>query len=253
MNTNALLDQLKEILKIRGITYKDIAAKLEMLESGVKKLFTNDDISMNKLFEILEKFDLSLADVLKLSKGHKKLTKLTKLTNEQENLFLKSSNYHNAIMQLGALDYNISEFFKINHRVGKVRLQKILDELVKVGAVVKLEDGYDCGLGEAYSMSDKLNFRELQELGQRFDAVKLKAYLNKKTLKKENSIFEGISYVNLSQKSVLELKIALNEVFHDFLRRSTREKMLYSPQELVNEGVRLEALPMSIVEQSPIV
>lgn len=250
MNTKALLDQLKEILKIRGITYKDIAAKLEMSESGVKKLFTNDDISMNKLFEILESFELSVGDVLKLSKGHKKVTKLT---NEQEKLFLKSSNYHNAIMQLGALDYDISEFFNLNHRVGKVRLQKILDELVKVGALVKSDDGYKCGLGEAYSMSDKLNFREIQELGKRFDAVKLKVYSNKKALKKENSIFEGISYINLSQNSVLELKVALNEVFRDFLRRSSREKMLFSPQELVGVGVRLEALPMSIVEQSPIV
>ncbi|MFM6927353.1 MAG: helix-turn-helix domain-containing protein [Bdellovibrio sp.] len=249
MNTNALLEQLKEILKIRGITYKDIAAKLEMSESGVKKLFTNDDISMNKLFEILEKFDLSLADVLKLSKGHKKVTKLT---NEQEKLFLKNSNYHNAIMQLGALNYNISEFFKLNHRVGKLRLQKILDELVKVGAILKTDDGYECGLGEAYTMSDKLNFRELQELGRNFDTVKLKSYSSQKTLKKEAAIFEGISFINLSQKSVLELKIALNEVFHDFLRRSTREKMLFSPNELVNLGVRLEALPMSLTEQSPI-
>ncbi|MFM6927861.1 MAG: helix-turn-helix domain-containing protein, partial [Bdellovibrio sp.] len=169
MNTSALLDQLKEILKIRGITYKDVSAKTGMSESGVKKLFTNDDISMSKLFEILQKFDLSLEDILKLSKGNKVVTKLT---TEQEKLFLKSANYHNAIMQLGALDYNITEFFKLNHRVGKLRLQKILDELAKVGAILKTDDGYECGLGEAYTMSDKLNFRELQELGRNFDTVK---------------------------------------------------------------------------------
>ena len=40
MNTIALLDQLKEILKVRGYTYKEVAEKLEMSESGVKKLFT---------------------------------------------------------------------------------------------------------------------------------------------------------------------------------------------------------------------
>ena len=250
MNTIALLDQLKEILKVRGYTYKEVAEKLEMSESGVKKLFTNNDISMNKLFEILKKFDVSLEDVLKLSKGHRVATKLTA---EQEKLFLKSSNYFNAVHQLGALDYDMSEFFKLNHRVGKVRLQKILDDLVKVGAVIKTDDGYDCGLGEAYTMSNELNFRELQDLGKRFDVVKLKAYSSKKTLKKEHALFEGISFISLSQKSALELKIALDEVFHDFMRRSAREKVIYSPKELTKFGVRLEALPMSLTEQLPIV
>ncbi|MBO9666756.1 MAG: helix-turn-helix transcriptional regulator [Bdellovibrio sp.] len=63
MEFHNVSEVLRNLLKSRGITYKDIAEKLEMSESGVKKLLTSDDISFNKLNAILEFLGLTLKDL----------------------------------------------------------------------------------------------------------------------------------------------------------------------------------------------
>ena len=47
MNYKSLSDGLRNVLSTRGITYKEIAALLDMSESGVKKMLTGEDIGYN--------------------------------------------------------------------------------------------------------------------------------------------------------------------------------------------------------------
>lgn len=55
---------LKRALKQRGLTYRTLAPKLGLSESGVKKLLTAKDLSISRLFSICEVLGLSVSELL---------------------------------------------------------------------------------------------------------------------------------------------------------------------------------------------
>ncbi|MCM2323741.1 MAG: helix-turn-helix transcriptional regulator [Oligoflexia bacterium] len=55
---------IKSALKKNKIHYRDLAQKIGMSESGLKKLFIAEDCSFNRLVQICNAIDISLADVL---------------------------------------------------------------------------------------------------------------------------------------------------------------------------------------------
>src|SRR5690349_12855685 len=48
-----LVDTLKRLLKARGITYGDLAARIDMSEASVKRMFSQKNFTLERLDEIL--------------------------------------------------------------------------------------------------------------------------------------------------------------------------------------------------------
>lgn len=63
----ALIETLKRALKQRRLTYRSLGEKLGMSESGVKKLFRGGDISFNRLTRIASVLGIPLSELLKES------------------------------------------------------------------------------------------------------------------------------------------------------------------------------------------
>ncbi len=57
-----LRDSIKQVLKIWGTTYRDLAERMQMSEASIKRLFSKHAVSLTRLEEICEILDLDFTD-----------------------------------------------------------------------------------------------------------------------------------------------------------------------------------------------
>src|SRR4051794_9006774 len=67
MHASILVDSLKRALKAKGITYADLAARIEMSEAGVKRMFSQKNFTLQKLEAILHATGLDLIEIAHIS------------------------------------------------------------------------------------------------------------------------------------------------------------------------------------------
>ncbi len=79
---NALLNTLKKALKAHGLTYADIAPTLDLTEASVKRLFSEQNISLSRLEEICHIMDMEISDLVQMMSEQQ--PRLQQLTIEQE-------------------------------------------------------------------------------------------------------------------------------------------------------------------------
>lgn len=82
--SQALISTLKSQLKAHGKTYLDVAEHLNLSHASVKRLFSEETISLNRLEAICDMLDLALTDlVLSMTIESNKIDKLTLLQEQQ--------------------------------------------------------------------------------------------------------------------------------------------------------------------------
>lgn len=84
--TYAIVTALKQSLRSRGITYKQVGRLLGLTESSVKRLFAERDFSLQRLERICQIMDMRLGDLLALAESQKPF--IRQLTREQEALLV---------------------------------------------------------------------------------------------------------------------------------------------------------------------
>jgi DNA-binding Xre family transcriptional regulator len=83
MATSArIISALKRELKVRGITYRDLAGRLTLSESAVKHMFSTGNFSLRRLDELCEVLELDIADLVTISETME--PRIEQLTPEQE-------------------------------------------------------------------------------------------------------------------------------------------------------------------------
>lgn len=81
---NQIGTTLKKLLRQQNITYKDIAEKLSMSEANIKRIFSTERFSLQRLESICEILNLNLFDLMQMVEQQSyRLTQLTEL-QEQE-------------------------------------------------------------------------------------------------------------------------------------------------------------------------
>lgn len=74
----ALLETLKQALRAKGLTYRDVAKLLGLSENSVKRLFAEKSFSVTRLEKVCELLDLELSDLVKkMVEGRERITMLT--------------------------------------------------------------------------------------------------------------------------------------------------------------------------------
>ncbi|MCP4283839.1 MAG: helix-turn-helix transcriptional regulator [Gammaproteobacteria bacterium] len=63
--TETLIDTLKRVLRLRGITYRNLADDLMMSEASIKRLFSTKSVSLKRLEKICELAHISLFELVK--------------------------------------------------------------------------------------------------------------------------------------------------------------------------------------------
>jgi transcriptional regulator with XRE-family HTH domain len=82
--TVLLIDTLKQALKAHGLTYRDVAAALELSEATVKRLFAGNNLSLNRLDQVCQMMGLEITDLAQMLSGRHPKTEALSLAQEQE-------------------------------------------------------------------------------------------------------------------------------------------------------------------------
>lgn len=77
---------LKHLLRQKQITYKDIAIRLDMSEANIKRIFSSQNFTLERLEQICDIVQISLSDLFMISQ--KQTPQISQLTVEQENELL---------------------------------------------------------------------------------------------------------------------------------------------------------------------
>ena len=77
-----LVHEIKNQLKVRGVTYRDLAQELELSESAVKQMFSSGNMTLARLDKICEILSMDLGDLLQASDSAAR--QLQSLTLDQE-------------------------------------------------------------------------------------------------------------------------------------------------------------------------
>ena len=81
---HSLFENLKRELKAKGLTYKDVAEHLELTESSVKRLFSQEDLSIQRLDKVCELLGIDLADLTNPERGDSRVIVLMSEKQERE-------------------------------------------------------------------------------------------------------------------------------------------------------------------------
>ncbi|WP_039912787.1 helix-turn-helix domain-containing protein [Cellvibrio mixtus] len=79
---NNLLGTLKKALKSHGLTYARVAIHLDLTEASVKRLFSEQQISLQRLEQICQLMQMEISDLVQLM--NEQQPQLQQLTREQE-------------------------------------------------------------------------------------------------------------------------------------------------------------------------
>jgi len=80
--TRELIKTLKTALKAHGKTYADVAAELGLTEASVKRLFSKQSFSLDRLDQVCHMLDIEITDLVQLMNEQQQ--RLQQLTVEQE-------------------------------------------------------------------------------------------------------------------------------------------------------------------------
>jgi len=85
----SLVSELKRYLRAQGVTYAQLATRLRLSESSVKRLFARETFSLKRFEQVCNVLGLEIADLVDLM--NERRAYLTELTAEQEEALMSDS------------------------------------------------------------------------------------------------------------------------------------------------------------------
>ena len=172
-----LIAALKRCLKLRGVTYRDLALSINLSESSVKRLFASNNLSLRRFEQVCEVVGLSISDVGKMAREEDEIQDLHRLSIKQEQALADDVNlligFHLIINGwdfdriYNAYDWSEPELIKIFTTLDKLKLISLLPEN-KVKALTAYnirwrKDGAVRKRYEQLAFSELLNDRFIKE------------------------------------------------------------------------------------------
>lgn len=135
-DTATLLKALKQVLKGRGMTYRDVARELALSEASVKRLFSKQDFTLKRLEQICALLEVSFSDLVRLVEaGQPAITELTdaqekELVADRKLLLIAVLVVNGWTFEQILADYLLSEQ-EVVRRLARLDRLKIIDLLPK--------------------------------------------------------------------------------------------------------------------------
>lgn len=83
-SSSRIIDTLKRQLKVHGITYKELAERLDLSESAVKHMFSTGNFSLRRLDDVCDVLELDFGELVDISESHQHKIEQLSEENEQE-------------------------------------------------------------------------------------------------------------------------------------------------------------------------
>lgn len=126
-----IVDNLKQILRTKRISYRQLAEKIDMSEAAIKRAFSERAFSLKRLEEICTVLKISTHDLIK-SSDH--LDKLQHTLNEDQELLLASDEKLMCLFYLISSGHNLA-FIRSKYRYSEPEITRYLLALDKVNLI----------------------------------------------------------------------------------------------------------------------
>jgi transcriptional regulator with XRE-family HTH domain len=132
MATSAgLVDVLKRELRTRGITYAQVARKLNLSEASVKRMFSRKDFSLKRLDQVCQLTHSDFSDLARTLSREENL--VSQLTHEQENEI--ASNIKLFLVAVCALNHVTPEQIVEIYNISQAECIQLLLKLDRIGFI----------------------------------------------------------------------------------------------------------------------
>lgn len=128
-----LFAKLKKVLKTKRITYRKIGEELGLAESSVKKIFAQENCSVDKLMQICSVVDISLRQLTDLYKTG--LVPLVNIDAKVEQFFIDNPHYFSFFRQLSL--YKSVDTVKQRNGLSSASVKKYIEKLKKFDLISK--------------------------------------------------------------------------------------------------------------------
>jgi DNA-binding Xre family transcriptional regulator len=126
-----LIEVVRKSLRQRGLTYAHVAKGLGLSESSVKRIFSRENLSLERLEQICALMELEIADLLELTRAAE--GRITGLTQEQESTLTRDPKL--LLVGLLAINHWTADKILENYRLSEVELVSLLARLDKLGVI----------------------------------------------------------------------------------------------------------------------
>lgn len=219
-----ILKTLKSLLRQRKISYADLAKKVGLSESGIKKIFTSKDCSYRRLSQIANALGFRVSDLLNEIEN----TETTKVqfTEKQQQYLLKNMPAFRLFIKLAVERQNLSDLIK-EFRLSEKETFSLLKKLDDL-KLIELHANNKIKLPPLSLVKDFGNGPLMSALYQEWGAHIVKDLADPKYQHHGNFI---VRCLRLKKESYEELLSKILELENEFLRRAVSE-MSVSTSEL---------------------
>jgi DNA-binding Xre family transcriptional regulator len=226
-----LLLELKQLLRRKGLNYKDAAGALGLSEISIKRIFSNKDVSLSRLEKLCEFAETDLIELVQLSEN--RLDRVDQLSVEQEREIIEDPRL--LVVALYLLDRSSAETIRNLYHFTEPEMVGMLVKLDKIGVIDLLpENRY------RLRISRKFRWQRNGPLQRFFTEQVLAEYLSK-GLRESDNQFRFI-WGMMTPESAGEFSRKLNRLIEEYaqiaehdLRVSPEHKSLTSLMVLFKE------------------
>ncbi len=131
--TAVIVSALKQALKEARVTYRDVAAVLEMSEASIKRMFATNQFSLQRLDRICELAGIEISDLMRRVESERQIVQLTRAQEEElvadPKLLLVAISVVNHVSFsdiLATYDYSETELIQYMAKLDRIKLIEFL-------------------------------------------------------------------------------------------------------------------------------
>jgi DNA-binding Xre family transcriptional regulator len=242
MSSTALIAALKHATKARGWRHRDLAAALNMSESGLKKSLSGPDMPLSRLMAICATINIELGDLLAAAnaqRGH------LRLTAEQEAFFVRSpATFH---VFRGLLDHDL-DVPTVESRLGldRASMRIYLGELSQLDLLTLLpDDRVRLSTPGPWSlkMSSALGAVVIADVQQ---TLLRHAQIHHAQRGAEQEL--GMGQYRLSPDSLADFRAEMRALLESYARRARVDALTESDDALIEVGALGVVAPFAIID-----
>lgn len=241
-----IINNLKFILRQKGVGYKQLSQDCGIPLSTLKKIFSGRDASLKKLIKICRSVNISFLDLLEVAR-HNKKEHIFEFTQEIEDFFVKNATYFLFFHKVYHEKRMISEAQK-ELGLDDLSAQKIIKKLISM-KLIKSTQGdrliFNLDGGVKYLESGPLNTLILKKSSQGLLNYLLETP-DSNQITKDPFIRLNFSYV--TESTFKRLVASLTEIHNDFAVQSIRDRRISNKEDLIQASWILGLGPCNAIE-----
>lgn len=205
-----IIESLKTHLKLRGLSYRDLAQAWGLSESSVKRIMSSPEVSLERIESACRLMDLPMGDFFKQINFEKEAG-LVYLTHEQEMRLSKDPEalHYFLLLNEGRTPSEITREYSVSSEKS-IRILNLLDkwQLIELHPQNRIKR----------KVLGNLRFRKNGPLGKHLEAIVRSEFLQS-TFEKEDEYFTFL-HLNLIPGDLAKLKIRFLDFFNEMIAQS---------------------------------